>query len=940
MSFNILDSRLQEVLNELNISPTPGQLEYLEAIINREDVLIVASTGSGKTFGTVFACLHQILVQEPSPTPISFLVVTPLKALNRDIFRRTLPELASKLGITIAVRHGDTTSYERQKQTKNPPQILITTPELLQAILPAKILGRVHIKNVQTIIIDEIHELVESKRGIQLTLAIERLTHRVGRPIQRIGLSATVGSPQEVLKFLSPSNEKARIVNIPRLKELQLRLDYPMTLTEQYKQLPSTIHTTEDAATRFQRLLEIIQQEKGTILLFTNTRQQAEILGYRFKMYNEFVSSDEKIAFEVHHSSLSTQSRLHAEKEVREGELDIIIATSSLELGIDIGSISLVIQYMSPRRIETIVQRVGRSGHGLDKESKGIIITETPRELLESYVIKKRVLEGKVEPTRIHDAALDILFQGIIGILLDFGETSVRTILKIIIGASPYKDFTSQDLLPLLEFGQKNYFFSILKDPKTGKISVRIKRKAYKYYYSNLSSIPTKRSYSVVDVGSQARVGHLDEGFIVTRGEKGAIFILNGTPWELLAIKDEKVEVRQVRGITEAAIPTWEGELIPVSQLVTSAVIDLFEDDSTIKSAPMEIKKELQTFIQDQIKSGLIPKKNILLIETAGRQVVIHSFLGSRGNETLGLLLSSVIGARQGHSVEYRTDPYSVFLSVSRPLNVKAVLETIEPKHIRPLLEHRITTTDLFSWRLRQVAKRFGVLSESAENSVMMTRLIVSRYTNTVVGQEAINEILTESMNQEIVTEFIYKINQNKLEIQEIPVKNFTSPLSAAATEPISSNVLKLKPSTVILEKIEKRIRNTWVRLVCMRLGCKYEKLQRIESLETIRCPLCESRFIAVVHKNKTGVKALLNKSVNKSRKLTPQEKKELKTAKKSADIILSFGKKAAFVLAARGIGPTTAIRILREQHKTTEDLLASIYQHEANFARTREYWD
>jgi ATP-dependent Lhr-like helicase len=255
-------------------------------------------------------------------------------------------------------------------------------------------------------------------------------------------------------------------------------------------------------------------------------------------------------------------------------------------------------------------------------------------------------------------------------------------------------------------------------------------------------------------------------------------------------------------------------------------------------------------------------------------------------------------------------------------------------------LEHRITTTDLFSWRLRQVAKRFGVLSESAENSVMMTRLIVSRYTNTVVGQEAINEILTESMNQEIVTEFIYRINQNKLEIQEIPVKSFTSPLSAAATEPISSNVLKLKPSTVILEKIEKRIRNTWVRLVCMRLGCKYEKLQRIESLETIRCPICESRFIAVVHKNKTGVKTLLNKSVNKSRKLTPLEKKELKTAKKSADIILSFGKRAAFVLAARGIGPTTAIRILREPHKTTEDLLISIYQHEANFARTREYWD
>jgi len=545
-----------------------------------------------------------------------------------------------------------------------------------------------------------------------------------------------------------------------------------------------------------------------------------------------------------------------------------------------------------------------------------------------------------VEPTRIHIAALDILFHNIIGILLDFGETSVRTILKIINGASPYQDFTSQDLLPLLQFGRENYFFTILKDPESGIISVRLKRKSYKFYYSNLSSIPTKRSYNVVDVGSQARVGRLDEGFIVTRGEKGAIFILNGTPWELLAIKDDKVEVRQVRGISEAAIPTWEGELIPVSQLVTSAVVELFVDDSAIKNAPMEIRKELQSFIQEQKKSGLTPKVNSLLIETAGRQVVIHSFLGSRGNETLGLLLSSVIGARQGHSVEYRTDPYSVFLSLSRPLSVKAILETIEPQHIRPLLEHRIKTTDLFSWRLRQVAKRFGLLSESAENSVMMTRFIVSRYTNTIVGQEAINEILSEKMNQEVVREFVQGIHNNEIEIEEIPVKSFTTPLSLAATEPISSNVLKLRPTSVILEKIEKRIRNTWVRLVCMRLGCKFEKLQRIESLDIIQCPICRSRFIAVVHKNKTGVKTLLKKSVNKSKNLTLQEKKELKTAKKSADIILSFGKKAAFVLAARGIGPTTAIRILREPHKTTEDLLTSIYHHEANFARTREYWE
>jgi ATP-dependent Lhr-like helicase len=938
LSFELLDKRIKDILDDLEISPTPGQLEYLKAIISNEDVLVVASTGSGKTFGTIIACLHKIL-NLTDPTPVRVLIVTPLKSLNRDIFRRVLPQLASKLGITIAVRHGDTTPYERQKQTKNPPQILITTPELLQALLPAKIFGRIHLRNVQTVIIDEIHELVESKRGIQLSLALERLSHRVNNPIQRIGLSATVGSPSEVMRFLSPKNKNARIVEIPRLKELNLQLDYPKVLDENYKDLPTTIHTTEDAASRFQRLLEIIEQEEGTVLLFTNTRQQAEILGYRFKMYNEFTPPEEQISFEVHHSSLSTQSRLRAETDVREGILDLVIATSSLELGIDIGAISLVIQYMSPRRIETLIQRVGRSGHGLDKQSKGIIITETPRELLEAFLINNRVLEGKVEPTRIHTHAYDILFQCIIGILLDFGETSVKTIHKIISGASPYQHFTLKDLIPLLQFGKENYFFSIEKDPDTGKITIRNKRKSYKFYYSNLSSIPTKRSYSVIDVGSQARVGHLDEGFIVTRGDKGAVFILNGTPWELLAIKDDKVEVRQVRGITEATIPTWEGELIPVSQLVSSTVMELFEDDSTIKFTTKEIQVEIKRFLREQQEKGLAPKKGKLLIETTGRQIVVHSFLGSRGNETLGLLLSAVIGARQGHSIQYRTDPYSIFLSLGRPISLKNIFKTIEPEHVQPLLEHRIKSTDLFAWRLRQVAKRFGVLPESAENSVMMTRFIVSRYKETIVGQEAVNEILTENMNQNLVMQFIEDIQNKKIAIEEVPVASFDTPLSLAATEPISSNVLKLKPSSIILEKIEKRIRNTWVRLVCMRLTCKYEKLQRIESLDDIQCPLCHSRYIAVVNQHKTGIKSLLKRSTNKQIRLSKDEKKELNTAKKSADIILSFGKKAAFVLAGRGIGPTIAIRILREPHKTSEDLLTSIYHHEANFARTREYW-
>ncbi|MHA2202787.1 MAG: helicase-related protein, partial [Candidatus Hodarchaeales archaeon] len=834
-----------------------------------------------------------------------------------------------------------TTSAERRRQTKDPPQILISTPELFQALLPAKILGRERLKNVQTVVIDEIHELVETKRGVQLSLALERLSMRVGKNIQRIGISATLGNPKRVMKFLAPSSSDFKVVEIPSLKQLKLALEFPTQFPPNLRDFTKILQTTEEAAARFFRLVEIIKKETGTVLLFTNTRQQAEILGYRFNRYNGNIDPSEQINFEVHHSSLSAQYRLQAETEVREGNLELIIATSSLELGIDIGAVSLVIQYMSPRRIETLVQRVGRSGHGLDRVSRGIIIAENPRDLYESFIIQEEVSKEEVEPTSIHSYALDILFHCIVGILLDFGETNVRKIMRITTRAYPFMNFTSQDLLPLLKYGRENYFFFINKDPDTGLVSLRAKRKAYQYYYSNLSSIPTKRSYTVIDIGRQSRVGHLDEAFVSTRGEKGAIFILNGLPWEFLAQKEDRIEVRQVKGLTEAAIPTWEGELIPVSQMVTESAKELFDNNLLDEMEPSPVRDELLTFINEHKKLGIIPSKHKIVIESAGRQLVIHSFLGSKGNETLGLLISSIVGAKQGHSIEFRSDPYSIFLSLPRPASIIPILKSIKPEHIFPLLKHRIGNSDLFNWRIRQVAKRFGAVTKDLESSPMVTRLIVSRYKDTIIGEETINEILYEKMDVNAVVVFFGQLHDGSLKIEEISVKRFESPLSLAATQPISMNVLKLRPSHIILEKVEKRIRNTWVKLVCMRLECKFEKVQRVESLtEDIQCPKCHSRFIAIVHQNKKGTKGLLKKSVLKGIKLTREEKKDLNTAKKSADLILSFGKKAAFVLAGRGIGPTTAIRILRSPQKDKEDLLALIYKYEADFARTREYWD
>ena len=317
--------------------------------------MVIAPTGSGKTEAALLPLIDK-MVQDQNRQGISLLYITPLRALNRDLLKR-LQIWSAKLGFTVEVRHGDTPAANRRRMAARPPDLLITTPETLQAVLPGKRM-RQHLRHVKAVVVDEVHELAGNRRGVQLTVGLERLREVRPDGFQRIGLSATVGNPEEISRFLGGS-EPVRIVQIPLSKDSRYKIEYP-TPGEDDQELARRLYTAPEAAARLALVSDLVDAHDST-LIFVNNRVNAEMLGSKFNMM------DQKIM--VHHGSLPKEERVRAEEAFKAREIKGLVCTSTLELGIDIGSVDLVVQYMSPRQVNSLVQRVGRSGHSLTRTS-------------------------------------------------------------------------------------------------------------------------------------------------------------------------------------------------------------------------------------------------------------------------------------------------------------------------------------------------------------------------------------------------------------------------------------------------------------------------------------------------------------------------------------------------------------------------------------------
>ena len=411
-------------------------------ILEGKNVLLIAPTGTGKTEAVLLPIFSKLVEQKNQDRKgIQVIYITPLRALNRDMFKR-LTFWSQQLDITIEVRHGDTEMKIRRKQALKPPQMLVTTPETLQAILPGSQMRR-HLGNVQCIVIDEVHDLAESKRGAQLSIALERMVEATGKEFQRVGLSATVGNPEEVARFVVGTNREISIVQAVLAKNYRYRVEY-LTPTEKDYELAAKLETAPEAAARIRRLMELIDSHKST-LVFVNSRTIVELLGHRFDQLNR-----QDIA--VHHGSLSREERVATEDAFKSGELKAIICTSTLELGIDIGNVDLVIQYMSPRQVSSLIQRVGRSGHSLERLSEGVIVTAYPDDTLESIAAVANAKANKIEPVIFHKNALDVLAHQIAGVLMDKQTITQEELLALIQRAYPYSTLTEEKLQDVVQF--------------------------------------------------------------------------------------------------------------------------------------------------------------------------------------------------------------------------------------------------------------------------------------------------------------------------------------------------------------------------------------------------------------------------------------------------------------------------------------------------------
>ncbi|MFQ6105662.1 MAG: DEAD/DEAH box helicase, partial [Candidatus Hydrothermarchaeaceae archaeon] len=437
-SFSLLGREVRDSLSELGFKkPTEAQEMAIPEILSGKNVLLIAPTGIGKTEAAVLPVFDKFLGRRPDG--ISILYITPLRALNRDMLDR-LEWWSKKLGINISVRHGDTTQHMRRKQALAPPDMLITTPETLQAVLPGAVMKK-HLRNVRWVIVDEIHELAEDTRGAQLSVGLERLSELTGRSFQRIGLSATIGSVKRVARFLAGRHDM-KVLKVSTSKNMELNVERVKPCKED-KVTAGRVFAGIDASARLRRMAELFRSYRST-LIFVNTREMAEVLASRFRTMGENVG--------IHHSSLSQEVRIATEEDFKKQKLKALICTSSLELGIDVGSVDLVIQYSSPRQVTRLLQRIGRSGHAVGRKSRGVIVATDPDDILESLVIARRAYDEKPEEVEVEENPYDVLAHQLVGLALDFGKISKKRAFEIVRRSFVFSKLTFEEFEEVLSF--------------------------------------------------------------------------------------------------------------------------------------------------------------------------------------------------------------------------------------------------------------------------------------------------------------------------------------------------------------------------------------------------------------------------------------------------------------------------------------------------------
>jgi ATP-dependent Lhr-like helicase len=781
---------------------TPPQRYAIVESSRGNNILITSPTGSGKTLAAFMASLSMLVDKAEKnelKDEVYVVYVSPLKALNNDI-RRNLEEplseiydLAEKKGIDlqeirIAVRTGDTDARERQKQMKKPPHILITTPETLAITLCSPKFSKT-LRNVRYLIVDEIHAVAENKRGVHLALSMERLQRiQLGKMV-RIGLSATIAPIDEVARFLVGRDygveRDCLVADVSYEKKMDIRVISPIN---DFFNL-----TAEEISERlYDTIAELVRNSKTT-LIFTNTRSATERVVYHLKKrLNEPIRA--------HHSSLSKEVRLEVENELKEGKLKCVVSSTSLELGIDIGYIDLVILLGSPKSINRALQRIGRSGHRLHEVSVGRIIVLDPDDLVECTVLAKEAMERRLDRIRIPENCLDVLCQHVVGMAIE-KKWKIEEALALVRNAYPYRNLSREDFLSVLrylsgefsELERKNVYAKIWFDEHEGVFGRRGKM-LRPIYYLNVGTIPDEVAINVITKEGKM-VGKVEEDF-AERLVVGDIFVLAGKTFRFLKSKGMNVIVEEVEG-ERPTVPSWFSEQLPLSydlalriqkfrremeERLENAVEWLMENYNIDKASANAIYRY---FMEQKLFSEIPTDKKLVIEKYEGEKnyYFFHTLVGRKANNAISRVFAYRVGIMKDCNVQIvlNDNGFALILPEHKRLSDAEIESLFLMPNFEDHLKKSLDRTEMLRRRFRHVAVRsFMILRNylGREKSVWKQQLnadailsfLKRYYPDFPVLRETYREIMEDAMDIKNAMDYLSRIGKEiELKIVRVP---------------------------------------------------------------------------------------------------------------------------------------------------------------------------
>ncbi|MFW5952848.1 MAG: ATP-dependent helicase [Candidatus Natronoplasma sp.] len=827
---------------------TPPQKHSFELIHERKNSLICSPTGSGKTLSAFLSILNELFLQGDRgelENRVYCLYVSPLRALGNDIQRnlkkplRGIKEIAEDMDIVMpevrsAVRTGDTPSQARQKMLEETPHILVTTPETLGIILNAPKFKE-KLKDINYVIVDEIHSLCENKRGAHLSLSLERLQEMCDQELTRIGLSATQAPIEEIAEFLvGYENDEPRpcnIVNVSSAKEMDLKVVSPVE---------DLIHTSgkvinESMYEKIDRLVK----DHVTTLIFTNTRSATERVVNNLKnMDLEFYEGD----IGAHHSSMSREKRIDVEESLKAGKLSVVVTSTSLELGIDIGYIDLVLQLSSPKGVSRAIQRIGRSGHKVDEYAKGRVLVMDRGDALECTEMMRCAKNSKLDRVRIPGNCLDVLSQHLVGMACN-KKWDVETAFETICKSFNFRDLDKKDYEKTLKYVSGDYVS--LEDQKVyGKIWIdtdddgkrvfgRRGKMTRVIYMTNIGTIPDQSAYRVHTRNGRF-VGTLDEEFL-DRLTKGDIFVHGGDTYEFRYTRGMKVYV-DARPEKAPTVPSWFSEMLPLTYDLGRKIgrfnrkiwkmikedkdpsewtrNNYYLDENTISS--------IVSYLEEQHRYvGLVPTDSHLLVEKnyEGDKInlIFHTIFGREVNDALCRIFADITSDMLSSNVGIVVDDHGfVLICPKTELPVDRLIKRAVESDLREVLKRAVRKTELMKRRFRHVAGRALMILRnykgkkmSVGKQQMRSHFLLSACEDVderfPIVKETYREIIEDYMDIGNASDIIAELDSGDMSY-EVVETDVPSPFAHNLVIQSQGDVLKLEDKKERLQNLHQKV--------------------------------------------------------------------------------------------------------------------------------------